>query len=93
MRGWEPGSPGNDMHWRLAHYRFDGHHKTTAASQTGLPLRILSFTSIEHPMATPEAIDFRLQHDARGARPRIPRRSKLPRCVRPGTLLAKDLRS
>ena len=40
-------------HWVLAHYLLDGHHKIEAAARIGQPVRLLSFISEEHSMATP----------------------------------------
>jgi hypothetical protein len=39
-------------HWCLAHYLLDGHHKLLAASQTGLPLTLLSFLAVDQGVST-----------------------------------------
>jgi len=38
-------APDPSEHWCLTHYLLDGHHKLNAASETGKPLRLLSFIS------------------------------------------------
>jgi hypothetical protein len=40
--------PNPQEHWCLTHYLIDGHHKLNAASETGKPLRLLSFISGVH---------------------------------------------
>ena len=39
------------VHWGLAHFLLDGHHKIEAAAANGDRLQVLSFLSIEHSLA------------------------------------------
>lgn len=39
------------VHWGLAHFLLDGHHKTEAAAANGDRLQILSLLSVEHSLA------------------------------------------
>jgi hypothetical protein len=57
---WE-GNPEFNEHWCLSHYLLDGHHKTLAASQLGLPISILSFLAVEKGVSTPEQVAEALQ--------------------------------
>jgi hypothetical protein len=50
------GDPEINAHWCLTHYLLDGHHKTFAASQLGLPISILSFLAVEKGVSTREEI-------------------------------------
>jgi hypothetical protein len=50
---WE-GDPEINAHWCLSHYLLDGHHKTLAASELGLPISILSFLAMENGVSTRE---------------------------------------
>ena len=43
--------------WCLTHYLIDGHHKLNAASETGKPLRMLSFVALSQGISTREQID------------------------------------
>jgi hypothetical protein len=52
---WE-GSPEINAHWCLSHYLLDGHHKTFAASELGLPISILSFLAVEKGVSTREEV-------------------------------------
>lgn len=52
---WE-GDPEINEHWCLSHYLLDGHHKTLAASELGLPISILSFLAIEKGISTREEV-------------------------------------
>jgi hypothetical protein len=52
---WE-GDPEINEHWCLSHYLLDGHHKTLAASELGLPISILSFLAVEKGVSTREQI-------------------------------------
>jgi hypothetical protein len=52
---WE-GDPEINAHWCLSHYLLDGHHKTLAASELGLPISVLSFLAIEKGISTREQI-------------------------------------
>jgi hypothetical protein len=49
-------------HWCLTHYLIDGHHKLHAASESGRPVRILSFVALAQSASSREqieqAIDF-----------------------------------
>lgn len=44
-------------HWCLTHYLLDGHHKLNAASESGKPLRLLSFVALSHGVSTREQIE------------------------------------
>jgi len=50
------GDPATNAHWCLTHYLLDGHHKTLAASELGLPISVLSFLSVENGVSTREQI-------------------------------------
>jgi hypothetical protein len=52
---WE-GDPEINAHWCLSHYLLDGHHKTFAASELGLPISILSFLAVERGVSTRDQI-------------------------------------
>ena len=45
------------IHWGLAHFLLDGHHKIEAAARTGARVRLLSLVSIENSLAERSAID------------------------------------
>ncbi len=53
-------SPGTEepglAHWGLAHFLLDGHHKMQAAAQAIRPVRLLTLLSIDHSLATRDAI-------------------------------------
>lgn len=57
---WEGDSEINE-HWCLSHYLLDGHHKTLAASELGLPISILSFLAVERGVSTHEHIAEAIQ--------------------------------
>ena len=38
---------GGGVHWGLAHYLLDGHHKVEAAAQVGASVRLLSLVSVD----------------------------------------------
>jgi hypothetical protein len=57
---WE-GDPEINEHWCLSHYLLDGHHKTLAASELGLPISILSFLAVERGVSTRKQIDEAIQ--------------------------------
>lgn len=57
---WE-GDPEINAHWCLSHYLLDGHHKTLAASELGLPISILSFLAVEKGVSTREQIAEAIQ--------------------------------
>jgi hypothetical protein len=57
---WE-GDPKINSHWCLSHYLLDGHHKTFAASELGLPISILSFLAVERGVSTREQIAEAIQ--------------------------------
>jgi hypothetical protein len=44
-------------HWCFTHYLVDGHHKLHAASETGKPLRILSFVALAQSASTSDEVD------------------------------------
>ncbi len=44
------------IHWGLAHFLLDGHHKIEGAAATGSRLQILSLLSIDHSLADASAI-------------------------------------
>jgi hypothetical protein len=46
------GDPEINAHWCLSHYLLDGHHKTLAASELGLPISILSFLAVDKGVST-----------------------------------------
>jgi len=50
------GDPEINAHWCLSHYLLDGHHKTFAASELGLPISVLSFLAVEKGVSTPAQI-------------------------------------
>ena len=50
--------PVPDEHWCLTHYLLDGHHKLNAASETGKPLRLLSFISASLGVCTRADIEI-----------------------------------
>jgi hypothetical protein len=58
---WE-GEPAVNAHWCLSHYLLDGHHKTLAASELGLPISILSFLAIEKGVSSREEIKEAIQN-------------------------------
>ncbi|MEZ5225776.1 MAG: hypothetical protein R2710_03620 [Acidimicrobiales bacterium] len=45
------------IHWGLAHFLLDGHHKIEAAAAAGSRLQILSLLSIEHSLADDAAVE------------------------------------
>ena len=51
---WPEDSAGEEVeprfgtHWCLANYILDGHHKIRASHETGLPITLLSFMTIDH---------------------------------------------
>jgi hypothetical protein len=55
------GDPEINAHWCLSHYLLDGHHKTLAASELGLPISILSFLAVDKGVSTPEEIAEAIQ--------------------------------
>lgn len=57
---WE-GNPGINAHWCLSHYLLDGHHKTLAASEMGLPISILSFLAVDRGVSTHDQIAEAIQ--------------------------------
>jgi len=54
---WEGEPPPVTEHWCLAHFLLDGHHKTFAAAQAGLPLTVLSFIAVDQGVASREKIN------------------------------------
>ena len=50
-----------NAHWCLTHYLLDGHHKTFAASELGLPISILSFLAVKEGVSTREEIEEVIQ--------------------------------
>jgi hypothetical protein len=44
-------------HWCLIHFLIDGHHKLHAASESGRPLRLLSFLALSQGVSTREEIE------------------------------------
>lgn len=55
------GDPEINAHWCLSHYLLDGHHKTLAASELGLPISILSFLAVDKGISTREEITEAIQ--------------------------------
>ncbi|HTX76910.1 MAG TPA: hypothetical protein VMD29_11950 [Terracidiphilus sp.] len=53
---WEGKQPEVNAHWCLTHYLLDGHHKTYAASEAGLPISILSFLAVDQGVSSREEI-------------------------------------
>ena len=51
-------------HWGLFHFLLDGHHKMLAAARAGRVMRMLSFVSTGHSLATEEQL--RCLHDTLG---------------------------
>lgn len=47
-------SESTEVHWCLAHYLLDGHHKMYAASVAGKPITLLSFLSLGESLANEE---------------------------------------
>lgn len=47
---------GGLIHWTLAHYLLDGHHKIEAAARTGSKLQILSLVSINDSLASEDEV-------------------------------------
>jgi hypothetical protein len=50
------GNPDVTEHWCLAHYLLDGHHKTCAAAELGMPVSILSFLASEKGVSSREQV-------------------------------------
>jgi hypothetical protein len=46
-----------NAHWCLTHYLLDGHHKTFAASELGLPISIVSFLAVKEGVSIREQIE------------------------------------
>ena len=44
-------------HWSLTHFLLDGHHKLNAASESGRPLRLLSFVAVSQGVSTQEQLE------------------------------------
>jgi hypothetical protein len=57
---WE-GDPRINAHWCLSHYLLDGHHKTLAASELGLPITLLSFLAVDKGASTREDVAEAIQ--------------------------------
>jgi len=57
---WE-GDPTINAHWCLSHYLLDGHHKTLAASELGVPITILSFLAIDKGVSRREEVAEAIQ--------------------------------
>jgi len=57
---WE-GDPTINAHWCLSHYLLDGHHKTLAASELGVPVTILSFLAIDKGVSRREEVAEAIQ--------------------------------
>jgi len=51
------GDPEINTHWCLSHYLLDGHHKTFAASELGLPISILSFLAVDKGISSREEVN------------------------------------
>jgi hypothetical protein len=45
-----------ERHWGLFHFLLDGHHKTATAAATSTTLRLLTFVSASHSLATDEEL-------------------------------------
>jgi hypothetical protein len=64
----EPWDKGNDPgfvfaeHWCLTTFLLDGHHKTLAASESGLPVRLLTFLARDASMASSKDVDDLLSY-------------------------------
>jgi len=54
--------PEINEHWCLSHYLLDGHHKTLAASELGLPISILSFLAVEKGVSGREQVKEAIQN-------------------------------
>ncbi len=52
-----PGRSGVHIHWCWTHLLLDGHHKVRAASLTGRPITLLSFTAVRRGSSIGEQID------------------------------------
>ncbi len=50
-----------NMHYCLAHYLIDGHHKTYAAATEGLPITLISFIAIGEGVSSEEEIEKVIQ--------------------------------
>jgi hypothetical protein len=48
---------GITLHWCLAHYLLDGHHKVFAASKVNRPITLLSLLAVNECVATPAEIE------------------------------------
>lgn len=44
------------VHWCLAHYVLDGHHKLAAAAETGSEIGLIAFIAHEHGVSSPEHV-------------------------------------
>ncbi len=44
------------VHWCMAHYVLDGHHKLAAAAETGSEVRLIAFIAHEHGVSSPEDV-------------------------------------
>jgi hypothetical protein len=53
----DPEVPEPDLiHWGLAHFLLDGHHKLQAAAEAGVTIRLLSLLSVDHSLAGPDQV-------------------------------------
>jgi hypothetical protein len=55
------GGFGQRIHWCLAHYLIDGHHKLAAAARKGREITLLAFVAVDHSMASREQIQRAMQ--------------------------------
>ncbi|MEZ5693222.1 MAG: hypothetical protein R3D99_05165 [Altererythrobacter sp.] len=47
---------GGEVHWCLAHYLIDGHHKLEAAARTGQEISLIAFIAIDHGISKREHV-------------------------------------
>jgi hypothetical protein len=62
---WDKGDDPNFVfaeHWCLTTYLLDGHHKMLAASESGVPLRLLTFLARDASMASSKDVDDLLSY-------------------------------
>ena len=46
----------DQVHWCLAHYVLDGHHKLAAAAETGSEIGLIAFIAHQHGVSSPEHV-------------------------------------